>query len=125
MKYISNIFNIFKNVTNIFQFSIRLSDNIQYSIGSDNNATTNWTHIIGTYDGEIQKMFVNTTQQSTTNSINGTLNISGTLIINIARQTSASALFNGKIAMVKLYNRALTTSEIQQNYNALKNRFGL
>jgi hypothetical protein len=25
----------------------------------------------------------------------------------------------------KLYNRALTASEIQQNYNALRNRFGL
>jgi hypothetical protein len=118
-------FNIFKNAANLFQFSIRLTTNTQYNIGSDSTATNNWTHIVGTYDGAIQKMFVNTTQQSTTNAISGTLNISGTLAINIARQTTGTAIFNGKIAMVKLYNRALTTSEIQQNYNALKNRFGL
>jgi hypothetical protein len=118
-------FNIFKNITNLFQFSIRLTTNTQYNIGSDSNATTNWTHIVGTYDGAIQKMFVNTTQQSTTNTISGTLNISGTLAINIARQTTGTALFNGKIAAIRVYNRALTASEISQNYNALKNRFGL
>ena len=31
--------------------------------------------------------------------------------------------FRGNIAQVSIYNRALTASEIQQNYNALKSRF--
>jgi hypothetical protein len=31
--------------------------------------------------------------------------------------------FNGNIAQVSIYNRALTPQEIQQNYNALKSRF--
>jgi len=30
---------------------------------------------------------------------------------------------NGNIANIQCYNRALTTDEIQQNYNAIKNRF--
>jgi hypothetical protein len=115
-------FNIFKNTTNLFQFSIRLTTNTQYSIGSDSTATTNWTHIVGTYDGTIQKMFVNAIQQSTTNSISGTLNISGTLAINIARQTTGTVYFDGKISTVRVYNKALTQQEIQQNYNALKGR---
>ena len=38
---------------------------------------------------------------------------------------SSTALFNGRIAIVHLYNRALTASEILQNYNATKSRFGL
>lgn len=33
--------------------------------------------------------------------------------------------FNGKIASIQAYNRALTAAEIQQNYNALKSRYGL
>ena len=33
--------------------------------------------------------------------------------------------FRGNIAIVQIYNRALTASEIQQNYNATKSRFGL
>jgi len=32
---------------------------------------------------------------------------------------------NGNIAMVKVYNRALSAEEIKQNYNATKKRFGL
>jgi hypothetical protein len=34
-------------------------------------------------------------------------------------------VFAGQIATVSAYNRALTATEIQQNYNALKHRFGL
>ena len=33
--------------------------------------------------------------------------------------------FRGNISQVSIYNRALTPQEIQQNYNALKGRFGL
>jgi hypothetical protein len=35
------------------------------------------------------------------------------------------AYMKGKISNLKIYNRALTSSEILQNYNALKSRFGL
>lgn len=33
--------------------------------------------------------------------------------------------FNGSIGLAHIYNRALTAQEVQQNYNALKGRFGL
>jgi hypothetical protein len=33
--------------------------------------------------------------------------------------------FNGKIDIVKIYNRALSSSEVQQNYNKYKSRFNL
>jgi hypothetical protein len=33
--------------------------------------------------------------------------------------------FNGKIANLTYYNRALSASEVLQNYNATKARFGL
>ena len=32
---------------------------------------------------------------------------------------------NGNISNTQIYNRALTAAEVQQNYNALKSRFGL
>lgn len=51
-----------------------------------------------------------------------TLNIdSGTT--QIGAETRNNAYFDGKIYCVKVYNRALSASEILQNYNALKNRF--
>jgi len=33
--------------------------------------------------------------------------------------------FNGNIAQVSIYNRALTAAEIQQNFNSLRGRYGL
>ena len=36
-----------------------------------------------------------------------------------------SQYFTGRIAQTLVYNRALTATEILQNYNATKNRFGL
>jgi hypothetical protein len=38
---------------------------------------------------------------------------------------SSNGSFTGKIASTKVYNRALSAAEVQQNYNALKGRFGL
>jgi hypothetical protein len=49
------------------------------------------------------------------------------LNVNIGRGFSPSGerWFIGKIPSVKIYNRALTAAEIQQNFNAKKSRFGL
>ena len=38
---------------------------------------------------------------------------------------STAREFNGQIAAVRLYNRALSSTEVLHNYNALKGRFGL
>jgi hypothetical protein len=43
----------------------------------------------------------------------------------VGRQTNNSEYWNGNIAQVSIYNRALSATEITQNYNAQKNRFGL
>ena len=37
----------------------------------------------------------------------------------------ANSFFNGNIPITKIYNRALPASEIQQNFNAIKGRYGL
>jgi hypothetical protein len=35
------------------------------------------------------------------------------------------AMYQGRVALVKIYNRALSATEIRQNYNVEKKRFGL
>jgi hypothetical protein len=42
-----------------------------------------------------------------------------------APYVSVNSLFNGSISIVKIYNRALSATEVLQNYNATKGRFGL
>ncbi|MCX6728413.1 MAG: prepilin-type N-terminal cleavage/methylation domain-containing protein [Candidatus Saccharibacteria bacterium] len=39
--------------------------------------------------------------------------------------TNGPSYFDGKMSVIQSYNRALSTNEIQQNYNILKGRFGL
>ena len=45
--------------------------------------------------------------------------------VNLGRYQSGSRPFNGNISNAQIYNRALSAAEIQQNFNALRGRFGL
>jgi len=49
----------------------------------------------------------------------------GTTTCNIGRFSFAGEYVNGNIPIVQVYNRALSATEITQNYNATKSRFGL
>ena len=53
--------------------------------------------------------------------------ISGTLTSTDVSFTISSLLdsFKGNLSQVSVYNRALTATEVTQNYNALKGRYGL
>ena len=55
----------------------------------------------------------------TFNIINKPLYV-GALNVN----NSPSALFDSKISMVQIYNRALTADEVRRNYNATRGRYG-
>jgi hypothetical protein len=45
--------------------------------------------------------------------------------INLAARSIADTYFNGRISNIQFYNKALSSSEALQNYNATKGRFGL
>jgi hypothetical protein len=45
--------------------------------------------------------------------------------VRIAAYTNAANLFDGNIAIAMVYNRVLLATEILQNYNATKGRYGL
>jgi len=66
-------------------------------------------------------------QSASMSSIGSPVNTnSGKFIIGHRTDTNNdSSHFDGKIAEVQVYNRALSTTEIQENYNVTKSRFGL
>jgi len=66
--------------------------------------------------------------------VNGSLDSSYTAIktgfvgngsTNIASYSAGGNLLNGRISKVYCYDRSLTSSEVLQNYNAVKSQFGL
>lgn len=44
---------------------------------------------------------------------------------NLGCYSTEGNLLNGRLAQVSLYNRSITASEVSQNFNALRGRFGL
>ena len=95
-----------------------------FSSAIDANST--WFNVGFTHDGTSLKTYVNGVLGATTTI--GEAYTSGTshfaigtvLFIN---DTSPLDPFNGKIANLKIYDRALSSEEIIQNYDSLKNRF--
>ena len=70
------------------------------------------------------KMFVDGDEIFSTTSIGGSLLPFSGVRIGTHRFTN-NRWFGGNIAQVSIYNRALTASEILQNYKATKSRYGL
>ena len=84
-----------------------------------------WYHAVATSDSGVGRIYLNGSLSATNSSMHSsTTNGTSPLSVGCAFNSgSAVQFFNGSIPLVRLYNRALTASEIQQNYNALKGRF--
>ena len=82
-----------------------------------------WRHIVGTNDTSTSKLYID-------GVLNNSLSQSGLATVqpNISIgywQMGSGRYLNGKVAHVSIYSRALTSLEIQQNYNATRGRFGV
>ena len=67
------------------------------------------------------KLYLNGTQESTSSSTT-TFEGNGEILIG---SYAGGNLFRGRIAGTQVYSKVLTASEVAQNYNAQKGRFGL
>ena len=80
-----------------------------------------WYHGAVTFDSvNGHKMYINGVLDNT--SANVTLSLASGIQIGAF---SNGNLFNGNIGSPMIYNRELSANEIQQNFNALKGRYGL
>ena len=92
--------------------------------GSTNYAsmTIGWRHIVGTFDGTTQRLYVDGVNVASTTYVHTM--ITGTTPIEIGRYDQNSSLaYGNQIAQPRIYNRALTAEEVQRNYNAGKNTY--
>jgi len=120
---------ITSNSDNYPAFTLRNYDNTASSSLSALTLTSQNTYynIVGTYNGSTQAIYVNGTLSNQT-SYTGGIKVpadgtSAKWIIGRGELTSAGRLLKGNIAQVSIYNRALTATEIQQNYLATKSRY--
>lgn len=104
---------------------VRLNKNGAVSVLISGNSFTlnTWHNVVCTHNGTAANIFMNATNIASSQSAALPDNVSG--ILRIGGYTTNNYDLNGRISTVKLYNRALTAAEVQQNYNATKSRFGL
>jgi len=88
--------------------------------GSGYSGTNEWGHVVCTYDQSNKKIYFNGILRSTVAEASVTVDFGSPQIVDPNSQT-----FKGNISNFRIYNRALTASEIQQNFNALRGRFGI
>ena len=86
-------------------------------------ADTGWAHWVITYDGSTITVYENNISKGTRAST-GTADFTGGIRIG-SWASSTSYTWDGQIPVLKVYDRALSSDEVQQNYNAYKNRFNL
>lgn len=91
---------------------------------SDFNIQNNqWYYISLTYNKQTFIGYVNGVQNTTTISVSFNLNTTSNNLAIGRLGDLAGRYLSGRISNVQLYNRALSASEVQQNYDALKSRY--
>lgn len=83
----------------------------------------NWYYIVGTYDGSVNKLYVNNTLV-TGNNYTYTPITSGAGI-RLMERWDSNDYWGGNLAMVDIYDTALSQTEITSKWNMNKSRFGL
>jgi hypothetical protein len=95
----------------------------QYVAFPNQVVTNTWNNIVYSKVGNTLNAYLNGVSVATQN-VSGNIQTIQRYII-AQDNLFSSNLFSGSIANVMIYNRGLSASEVLQNYNALKGRFGL
>jgi hypothetical protein len=89
--------------------------------GSGYSGVNQWGHVVCTYDQSNKKIYFNGSLKSTVAEASVTVDFgTSPSIVDVNSQ-----IFKGNISNFRIYSKALTASEISQNFNALRGRFGI
>jgi hypothetical protein len=94
-----------------------------YRIGTStaNGTVNSWNHVAATFSGSQIQLYVNGSSVGTASFFGTLRNISGIRLG--ADESSGLRPLAGNMAVAKVYDKVLSSAEVLQNYNALKNRF--
>ena len=97
----------------------------QCNINSGMPGLNTWFNIVGTYDLQTMRLYINGSEVQTTSTTIIPFQ-STSLIARFGESTKNSTVkFEGDMASWAVYDRALTANEVQQNFKALRGRFGI
>lgn len=96
------------------------------AVSSSSTITLNtYNNIVATYDGSVLLIYVNGVLKGTTNTTLG-IGASASYTTYLGRMGLSSVYaLTGYITISRIYNRALNSTEILQNFNTDRQRFGI
>ena len=74
-----------------------------------------WVHAVAVYNGSTMKLYLNGSEVGSM-AASGTLTGNGSVPIAIGRNPQVYGAFDGNIDQVRIYNRALSTTEVNALY---------
>jgi hypothetical protein len=86
---------------------------------------TGWRHIVGTYDKINTKIYIDGQQETSSTAITIDIPTSSKNLEIGTYRYGGSRNYNDQLALPRIYNRALTATEVARNYNADRSKFGL
>jgi hypothetical protein len=93
-------------------------------IGAASYSLGEWVNVVGLVErGVSMRTYKNGSLTASTSAPSGS--VSGTTKLFIGSNTGSNLFWTGRIGHVSIYNRALTATEITQNFNAQRGRFGI
>ena len=110
------------NNSGTFRVTLRPSAT-QINLVAGSLSVGNWYMGTMTFDNTTARLYLNGVQTGSTTS-GGPVTLNSTQSLTIGRRVQGQ-YYDGNIAQVSIYNRALTASEIKQNFNVLRGRFGI
>jgi hypothetical protein len=118
---------LFERGADQLQFSMFNSaqDNMVFISGAGAKLSTNWNCVHGTFDGTTTKIYLNGVLQQ---ALSRTFTISYNnedLYLGTYYEGEFQHYINAYFGRFLIYNRALSESEIAQNFNNMRNRFGI
>ena len=91
--------------------------------GSHSLTANSWYHIVGTYDGLTNKLYVNNTLVQSSDYTGSPQSSNGG--IRLMRRWDNADYWDGYLSTVDIYDKAMNPSQVASVFNRTKSRFGL
>ena len=109
--------------------SMGIFDGGTWYIGNIDVDDNKWHHVVLSYTRSTKNAVIYVDGEVSKNATTGNqITVSSSDKVSIGMEydgSSVTDVFNGKIAVAKVYNKALTAAEVTRNFKARRSRFGL
>ena len=115
----------YENQQFCFALATEKTNRLTYLKDPESYSTGLWYHVVGTYDGKTQRIYVDGQPKATSSTQSGPILYPPKLPLSLGayRDDNENYPLEGQVAYTALWNRSLTAKEILQQFNARKQEF--